>query len=54
MVSAFYDATIALEIGAFSDIVESDFGYHIIYRLPIDYDVTPIAYSDYGTYTFAC
>jgi hypothetical protein len=51
MVSAFFDATKALEIGACSDIVESDFGFHIIYRMPINYDVTPIMYSDYGAYT---
>lgn len=51
MVTAFYDTTSSLEIGAFSDIIESEFGYHIIYRLPINYDVTPIAMSNSTTYT---
>lgn len=51
MVSAFYDTANALEIGKFSDIVESEFGYHIIYRIPINYDVTPSAYSSSGSYS---
>jgi len=38
MVSEFSEATVALRIGEMSDIVESDFGYHIILRLPINYD----------------
>lgn len=51
MVSAFYDTANALEIGKFSDIVESDFGYHIIYRIPLNYDVTPSAYASSGNYS---
>jgi hypothetical protein len=51
MVSQFEEATKALEIGKISGIVETDYGYHIIYRLPIDYNATPMAYSNYGTYS---
>ena len=36
MVSAFEEASLALEVGGLSGIVESEFGYHIILRLPID------------------
>jgi hypothetical protein len=51
MVSQFIDATSALQIGAFTqELVETSFGYHIIYRTPINYDATPMKYSDYGTY----
>ncbi|MCL2819680.1 MAG: peptidylprolyl isomerase [Oscillospiraceae bacterium] len=48
MVSQFSDATAALEIGEISGIVESTYGYHIILRLPIDYDVIPSGYSREG------
>ncbi len=51
MVPVFYDTTMALEMGKISDIVESDFGYHIIYRIPINYDVTPTAYASSGDYS---
>lgn len=38
MVSAFEEGTRALEVGDISDIVESDYGYHIILRLDADCD----------------
>jgi len=50
MVEPFSDACAALEIGQLSGVVESDYGYHIILRLPVDYDSTPIAFSYEGIY----
>jgi len=50
MVEAFSDACAALEIGQMSGIVESEYGYHIILRIPIDYDSTPISFSYEGIY----
>jgi hypothetical protein len=41
MVPEFCEGARALEIGEFSDIIESQFGYHIILRVPIDYDAVP-------------
>ncbi len=32
MVKAFEETTYALEVGATSDVIETDFGYHIIHR----------------------
>ena len=43
MVPSFYDACSKLQIGTYSEIIESSYGYHIIYRLPIDYSQTPFA-----------
>lgn len=50
MVSEFEDATKALQINALSpELVESQFGYHIIYRLPINYDTAPISSTGTGS-----
>lgn len=39
----FYEAASSLEINGLSGIVEGDEGYHIIYRIPLNYDVIPVA-----------
>ena len=50
MVQSFYDACVELPIGEYSGIVESEYGYHIIYRIPINYDVVPFMLSMQGDY----
>ena len=50
MVSEFYDTCIELEIGDFSESVETSYGYHIIYRIPIDFDQIPSSSINYGDY----
>ena len=45
MVQPFYEAAAALEIGDMSGIVETTHGYHIILRLPLNYDTTFVSDS---------
>ena len=48
----FYEAAVSLEINETSEIVEGEDGYHIIYRIPINYDVVPFSLyqqQDYRT-----
>ena len=52
LVDEFYQATVNLEIGGISDIVETSYGYHLIMREPVDYDVIPSAYSYYVYYGY--
>jgi len=48
MVEPFSEASAELEVGGLSDIVETVYGYHIILRLPLDYDATPISVANEG------
>jgi len=48
MVEEFSDTTASLEIGELSGIVETMYGYHIILRIPIDYDTVPSELSREG------
>ena len=50
MVEPFSEATASLEYGELSDIVETEYGYHIILRLPVDYDEVPFSLSNSGQY----
>ncbi len=52
-VPEFEEAVRGLEEYEYSDIVESEYGYHIIMRLPIDPDATPMEYSQYAAYGIA-
>ncbi len=52
MVEEFYEATTALEEGEVSDVVQTTYGYHLIMRLPINYDVIPSAYTQYAAYGY--
>ncbi len=36
LIDGFREASLALDVGELSDIVETDYGYHIILRLPVD------------------
>lgn len=44
MVPEFYDTCLALEIGEYSGIVVTTYGYHLLYRLPINFDEIPSYY----------
>ena len=48
MVESFENAVLDLGENEYSGPVESNYGYHVILRLPIDPDATPM---DYGQYT---
>ena len=50
MTQSFHDAAAALEIGEVSEIIESDHGFHIIYRLPLDYDAVPFSLYSRGDF----
>jgi hypothetical protein len=51
MMDEFYAATVALEIGAFSGIVETAYGFHIVHRIPINYDESPYGNAWQGDYS---
>ena len=50
MVEPFSEASASLQVGQMSDIVETVYGYHIILRIPIDYEAIPSAFSREGIY----
>ena len=41
----FYDAAMSLEVNELSGVVEGEDGYHIIYRIPINYDAVPFSFA---------
>ena len=45
MMPEFYETAASLGIGEFSGLVETDYGYHIIYRRPIDINEIPFMYA---------
>jgi len=49
MLPQFSQATIELEFGEMSGLVETVHGYHIILRLPVDFDTVPIYYANSNT-----
>jgi len=51
MEAPFYEAAAALEIGEISGIVESEHGYHIVLRIPINFDAVPISLLSVGDFT---
>jgi len=52
MVSEFSETTVNLRIGEMSGIVETDFGYHIILRLPVNYDTQLMTPGNVSQNTF--
>ena len=52
LTQTFYETAVTLDINEFYGIVEEEEGYHIIYRIPINYDTIPVSYvlnEDYRT-----
>ncbi|MGE4484351.1 MAG: peptidylprolyl isomerase [Oscillospiraceae bacterium] len=52
MITEFEEAVAGLNEGEYSGIVETSYGYHIIMRLPIDVEATPLQYSQYLAYGY--
>lgn len=52
MVSEFEEAYLELDEYELSDIVVTSHGYHIILRIPPNYDVMPMSYSSYAAYGY--
>jgi len=50
MAIPFSQTSATLRLGEFSDIIETEFGYHIILRIPINYDVVPIGIENLGQF----
>jgi hypothetical protein len=48
MVEPFSIAAMELSYGEMSEVVETSFGYHIILRLPVDFDAVPISIAGQG------
>ena len=42
---ALYYAAAALDIGKTSDVIETELGFHIVYRLPVNYDIVPQGFA---------
>jgi len=45
---AFYEACLKLEEGQYSGILETEYAFHILYRVPIVYDTVPISVAMSG------
>ena len=51
MLESFYEACAALDIGEYSGVVKSELGYHIIYRVPLDFEAIPLGLANNGDYS---
>lgn len=49
MMDAFDEAVSSMDEYEISGIVETAYGYHIIMRLPLNFDLVPISYGAYGS-----